>query len=113
MSISKKDLAKQATVAEKISLNFTTTSADHDLYKNENIQNALLEFYSRSQIDDGIKMVVTVILTSSIATQIKINNQSFYNDFISGVVFDCTNLITSIKIKDTGISGTIEMLLLD
>jgi hypothetical protein len=87
-------------------IKFTTTSTDYDLITDTNIRAALEEFLSSSQINEGVYLSFSILVKTP--TQVKINDRSFYDDFINDVVFDHQDLITSIKIKDTSIDGTFE-----
>lgn len=95
----------------KIGKKFTTTTTDYDLIQDTTINTILLNYYSADEILKGIDMTVSVFVDT--ATEIKINTQNFYNDFLNDIVFDTTQLITNIVIKDTGITGYIEIILND
>lgn len=95
----------------KIGKKFTTTTTDYDLIQDTTINTILLNYYSADEILKGIDMTVSVFVDT--VTEIKINGQAFYNDFLNDIVFDTTQLISKIIIKDTGITGYIEIILND
>lgn len=95
----------------KIGKKFTTSTTDYDLIQDATINNILLNYYTAEEIEKGIDMTVSIFV--DVATEIKINEQAFYNDFLNDIVFDTTQLISKIIIKDTGITGYIEIILND
>lgn len=95
----------------KIGKKFTTTTTDYDLIQDTTINTILLNYYSADEILKGIDMTVSIFVDT--VTEIKINTQDFYNDFLNDIVFDTTQLISKIIIKDTGITGYIEIILND
>ena len=107
MAISARDVMKSLGLCDKIVKKFSTTTTDYDLFQDTDIKNALLEFYNTAQLGDGVKVGVVLLLDS--ITQVKVNNQGFYNDLIGDLVFSIQNTIKSLKIKDTGKTGTIEI----
>lgn len=95
-----------------IILKFLSTTNDYDLLQDTNIQSALVSkygFYGSHIPTDGINASITVFIDS--ITQIKINNENFYQDFVSDIVWSNSgnSIFHSIKIKDASVYGTISI----
>jgi hypothetical protein len=113
-SLGKRDTIKLLGLCDKIVMKFTTDSANYDLLEDTNIHSAIMNFYTQAEYDlaiiDGLPLGLTVLVDSE--TQIKINGQSFYNDFLQDIVYEANNHFKSAVIKDNGISGTVEITIL-
>lgn len=90
---------------------FTTTSTDYDLIEDIGISTILLNFFTQDEIDVGVDISILIYISS--VTQVKINNEAFYSDFINDEIYDYTGNISSIIIKDTAISGWLEVVIND
>lgn len=109
--VSRSLTVNDGALRHKIIKDFTTSTVDYDLFQDTSIRNALLQFATEEELTEGIDLNITVLIDTK--TQVKINNQSEYNDFLADTVFDICQTINSVKIKDSGITGQIEVIIND
>ena len=92
-------------------VNFVTSSADEDLFYNESIKEKLKELFGVKEDSEYDKVIATGVTLSLVIfvknTKVSINGES-YNDLIENSVYTTSDTkIYSLRIKDSGISGTI------
>jgi hypothetical protein len=92
-------------------IEFTTTSADYDLFQSTNIQDQIKKHFGESYIDSiaqgNTGMKLTVFVNSDSTTGIKFNINDNYQSFIRNIVYSRSGIIypKNCYIKDSGISG--------
>lgn len=93
-----------------IVLDFVTTSENYDLLADETILNYLAKNYNitQKQIDDS-QFYAEVIIMVGTPTQIKLNNNTEYTNFINGKVWTAGKAIAikHLFLKDKDVNGQV------
>lgn len=100
-------------MAQTKNISFTTSSNDEELLYNAAVKEKLMELLKVTDLSEYDKLINNgIILAFDIFiknTKISINGES-YNDLIENAIYTTDETrIRSLKIKDSGITGTISL----